>query len=96
MGSVENIHRHRPGSSDCTNMAQEKVITVTVAGSGRSYEIPISPGDQPSDVLWEVVDDEDNYSLRRGDGDVIDPETNLYDALDEGEVTYASTDPVVG
>lgn len=77
-------------------MAQDKVITVTVAGSGRSYDIPVSPGDEPDDVLWEVVDDEDEYSLRRGDGDVIEPGTDVHEAVEEGEVTYAATDPVVG
>ncbi|WP_435064461.1 hypothetical protein [Halobaculum sp. EA56] len=77
-------------------MAEEKIITVTVAGSGRSFEVPVSPGDQPDDVLWEVVENEDEYSLRRGDGDVIDPDTDVHEEIDEGEVTYAATQPVVG
>jgi hypothetical protein len=77
-------------------MAEEKLITVTVAGSGRSFDVPVEPGDQPDDVLWEVVDEEDEYSLRRGDGDVIEPGTDLYESVDEGEVTYAATEPVVG
>lgn len=77
-------------------MAEEKIITVTVAGSGRSYEVPVSPGDQPDDILWEVVDNEEEYSLRRGDGEVIDADTDIHDAIDEGEVTYAATEPVVG
>lgn len=77
-------------------MADEKIITVTVAGSGRSFEVPVAPGDQPDDVLWEVVDNEDEYTLRRGDGEAIDPETDIHEEIDEGEVTYAATEPVVG
>jgi len=77
-------------------MAEQKFITVTLPGSGRSYEIGIEPGDNPNDVLWEVVDDQDNYSLRRGDGEVLDPGTNLFEELDAGEVTYAATEADVG
>jgi len=77
-------------------MTEDKIITVTVAGSGRSFEVPVSPGDQPDDVLWEVVENEDEYTLRRGDGEKIDPGTDIYDEIEEGEVTYAATEPVVG
>jgi hypothetical protein len=77
-------------------MTEDKIITVTVAGSGRSFEVPISPGDQPDDILWEVVENEDEYTLRRGDGEKIDPGTDIHDEIEEGEVTYAATEPVVG
>lgn len=77
-------------------MAEDKIITVTVAGSGRSFEVPVSPGDQPDDVLWEVVENENEYTLRRADGDEIAPDVDVHEEIDEGEVTYAATEPVVG
>jgi hypothetical protein len=77
-------------------MANDKMITVTVAGSGQSFEVPVSPGDEPSDVLWQVVDDEDEYSLRTGENETIGPGTDVHEAVDNGEVMFAATEPVVG
>jgi hypothetical protein len=77
-------------------MANQKQVTVTVAGSGRTYEVPVTPGDDSEDVLWEVVDDEENYTLRRGNDEVIDSGTDVYHHVDGGEALFAATDPIVG
>ncbi len=77
-------------------MADQKEISVTVAGSGRSYDVPVAPGDQPDDILWEVVDDEGEYELRRGNDETLDPDVDIHDAVEDGEALYATTQPVVG
>lgn len=77
-------------------MTDQKSITVTVAGTGDNSEVPLSPGDQVSDVLPVVVENEDEYVLRRADGEQLSQEADLHESLDAGEITYAITEPVVG
>ncbi|MDS0476808.1 hypothetical protein [Natrinema sp. 1APR25-10V2] len=78
-------------------MTENKQVSVTMPGSGKTQGVTVQPGDRPRDVLARTVDtDPDGYSLRSGSGTAFDPDTNVFKAVDDGDVLYGSSPMVVG
>jgi DNA-binding PadR family transcriptional regulator len=74
----------------------EKNIAIVVAGAqGQEIkDLAIKPGTTARDILKTL--ELDRYVVSRRDGRLFGPHDNVYEAVENGEKLYASTEAEVG
>jgi hypothetical protein len=70
----------------------QKQISIVVAASGEIRDVALSPGATVSDVLAEA--DLQGYQLTRKDGELLTPDTDLYEVVADSEKLYATPEDI--
>lgn len=70
----------------------EKQVSIVVAASGEVKDIAISPGATVREVLNEA--DLQGYQLSRKGGELLDPDTDLFEEAIDSEKLYATPQDV--
>jgi len=74
----------------------DKNVAIVVAGAqGQEIkDLTIKPGTSARDILKTLG--LDRYAISKGDGRLFGPRDNVYEAVDDGEKLYATTEAEVG
>jgi hypothetical protein len=75
-------------------MGQRKNIAIVVAGSGGEQvkDVALAPSATVQEVLQEA--DLEGFVLSRGSGETLSPDTDLYEAADQGEKFFATPEDI--
>jgi hypothetical protein len=81
-------------------MRDEKTIELSTAGADASTVVQVEEEDTAEDVLNKAFDrmdeinpDTEQFQLRHGGGEVLESEADIHDAVRDGEVLHATTEP---
>lgn len=83
-------------------MAERKNVEVESTGAGESTIVQVAEEDTPDDVLDKAFDSLDaggdmaQFQLRRGGGDTLSEDEDVFSTVQNGEVLHATTAPTLG
>ena len=79
-------------------MSRVKPVTIKMAGQGDedaiSERVVLEPGATVGDVIKQTKLPKGSYLIYNDQN--LDPSTNLYDLVSEGDIISSSSDPYVG